>query len=126
MRSLVVFLFVAALTGSAAHAQNETEVLFGARCARCHGRDGAGRTTAAQKMHIPDLRSSKVQKLTDDEMFATIAEGRDHHNYPHVFRSLGLSDAQVRQLVKYIRELAKHPGATKHNAHARHRASDTN
>lgn len=89
------------------YAQNEAEVLYNARCARCHGRDGAGKTAASPKMSIPDLRSPQVQKLTDDQMFATIAEGARHHNYPHVFRSMGLSDGQVRQLVKYVRELGK-------------------
>lgn len=107
MRSFFVYFCLAALLLSTAYAQNEAQVLFDARCARCHGHDGAGKTAAAHKMSIPDLRSAPVQKLTDDELFDTIANGTRHHKYPHVFRSMGISDAQIRQLVKYVRELAK-------------------
>ena len=74
MRSFFVYFCLAALLLSTAYAQNEAQVLFDARCARCHGHDGAGKTAAAHKMAIPDLRSAPVQKLTDNELFDTIAK----------------------------------------------------
>ena len=87
-------------------AQDEAEALFKARCARCHGIDGSSKTDAGKKMGIPDLRSPKVQRLSDAELFETIAHGKDHRNYPHVFSELGLSDQQVKSLVKHLRTLA--------------------
>jgi len=87
-------------------AQDEAATLFKARCARCHGIDGSSKTDAGKKMGIPDLRSPKVQRLSDAELFETIAHGKDHRNYPHVFSDLGLSDQQVRSLVKHLRTLA--------------------
>jgi len=87
-------------------AQDEAAVLFKARCSKCHAIDGSGKTAAAKKLEIPDLRSPKVQRLSDAELFETIAHGKHHHNYPHVFYDLGLSDQQVKSLVKHLRSLA--------------------
>ena len=89
-----------------AMAQDEAAALFKARCARCHGLDGSSKTVAGKKMGIPDLRSAQVQHLSDDQLFETIAHGKDHRNYPHVFSDMGLSDRQVRSLVKHLRYLA--------------------
>jgi cytochrome c553 len=89
-----------------APAQDEAAVLFKARCSKCHAVDGSGKTAAGKKMEIPDLRSPKVQRLSDAELFETIAHGKDHRNYPHVFSDLGLSDQQIRQLVQHTRTLA--------------------
>ena len=87
-------------------AQDEAEALFKARCAKCHGIDGSSKTAAGKKMGIPDLRSPKVQRLSDAELFETIVHGKNHRNYPHVFSDLGLSDQQVKSLVKHLRTLA--------------------
>ena len=87
-------------------AQDEAAALYKARCARCHGIDGSSKTDAGKKMGIPDLRSPKVQRLSDAELFETIAHGKDHRNYPHVFSDLGLSDQQVKSLIKHLRTLA--------------------
>ena len=87
-------------------AQGEAPALYKARCAKCHGIDGSSKTDAGKKMGIPDLRSPKVQRLSDAELFETIAHGKDHRNYPHVFSDLGLSDQQVKSLVKHLRTLA--------------------
>jgi len=100
---LVALAIVLALP---ALAQNEAEALFKARCARCHGVDGSSKTEAGKKMGIPDLRSPKVQQLSDAELFETIYYGKGHHNYPHVFSKLGLSEQQVKSLVKHLRYLA--------------------
>jgi mono/diheme cytochrome c family protein len=89
-----------------ASAQDEAAALFKARCARCHGIDASSRTDAGKKMGIPDLRSPKVQRLSDAALFETIAHGKGHRTYPHVFSQLGLSDQQVKSLVKHLRSLA--------------------
>jgi mono/diheme cytochrome c family protein len=94
-----------------ATAQNEAEVLFKARCASCHGGDGTAKTAAAAKLQMPSLRSAEVQKLTDDQLYDTIALGTLHKNYPHNFLQKGMDEAQIRQLVRYIRSLAPKPAA---------------
>lgn len=102
MRKPVLVLTVLLLLGIG-HAQDEAEVLFKHRCAKCHGLDGAGRTAAGKRMQVPDLRSPQVQKRTDEELFKTIYNGAEHHNYPHVFQAQGVTEGEARRVVKYIR-----------------------
>jgi cytochrome c553 len=100
LATLAIVLAVPAL------AQDEAAVLFKARCSKCHAIDGSGKTAASKKLELPDLRSPKVQRLSDAELFEMIAHGKDHRNYPHVFSDLGLSDQQVKSLIKHLRTLA--------------------
>jgi cytochrome c553 len=76
-------------------------------CVNCHGTDGSGRTAAALKMKVGDLRSKQVRQMSDEDLYNTIAHGTHHKSYPHAFLHSGLTDAQVRGLVKYIRTLGK-------------------
>jgi mono/diheme cytochrome c family protein len=105
MRLLPLLAILVLLLGTAM-AQNEAEALYKGRCARCHGEDGAGNTEAGRKLATPNLRSRDIQKMSDEELFQTIAHGREHHRYPHVFSAMGISDVQVRALVQYVRSLA--------------------
>lgn len=72
-------------------------------CTTCHGADGSGNTPVGKSLKARDLGSEEVQKQPDDELAATIANGRG--KMP-AFKS-SLSDEQVKQLVTYIRSLAK-------------------
>ncbi len=96
---------LAALT-TPASAQDEGAALFKAKCSSCHGLDGSGRTAAAKKLDIPDLRSKDVQSLSDEALFQTIAHGSGHKESPHAFSYRGMPEEEVRLLVKHIRQLA--------------------
>ncbi len=72
-------------------------------CATCHGADGSGNTPVGKSLKARDLGSEEVQKQSDDELAATITNGRG--KMPG-FKS-SLSADQVQQLVTYIRSLAK-------------------
>jgi mono/diheme cytochrome c family protein len=72
-------------------------------CAQCHAADGSGNTPVGKALKARDLRSDEVQKQSDDELAATIADGRE--KMP-AYKS-SLSPEQVRELVTYIRALAK-------------------
>src|SRR5436190_22131873 len=50
--------------------------LFKAKCAMCHGPDGAGQTPTGKAMKIRDLRAADVQKATDKELNAAISDGK--------------------------------------------------
>lgn len=86
-------------------AQDEAAALFKSNCANCHNTNGDGKTLAARKMIIPDLRSPEIQKMSDEELFQTIASGTQHKQYPHTFLKKGMTAPQVRQLVGHIRTL---------------------
>lgn len=88
-------------------AQKGIQPVYEKNCATCHGSDGAGNTAAAKRMKIPDLRSKEVQHLSDKELFNTIAYGNGHKQYPHAWADKGMSGVLIRDLVDYLRELAK-------------------
>jgi mono/diheme cytochrome c family protein len=98
---IVVAAFCLIVSGLSA-AQN-AEKLYAEKCASCHAADGSGHTSAASKMKVPDLRSKRVKQMTDEELYASTAEGKSHENYPHAFLHVGLTEQQIRDLIKYIR-----------------------
>jgi mono/diheme cytochrome c family protein len=86
-------------------AYGEAPAAYSAQCASCHGADGRGKTNGAFKDQVPDLHSKKVQDLSDDELYDTIARGTKHRVYPHAYLYRGLKQIDIRDLVKYIRTL---------------------
>jgi cytochrome c6 len=94
---LVLFL------SSPARGQETGESLFKAKCAMCHGPDGAGKTTMGQALRIPDLHSPEVQKLSDAEFTQIVTKGKN--KMPAYEEKL--SKEQIMQLVGFIRDLAK-------------------
>jgi len=74
-------------------------------CAPCHGADGRGKANSTFKGSIADLRSKKVQDLSDDDLYETIARGAKHRDYPHAYLYRGLKEKDIRELVKYIRSM---------------------
>lgn len=99
-------LFVIVLASTTAQAQSgpsDGVVLFKAKCAMCHGPDGAGKTPMGQKLNVRDLHSPDVQKESDAGLSQVIAQGKG--KMPAF--SNKLSSDQVKLLVAYIREFAK-------------------
>jgi mono/diheme cytochrome c family protein len=96
---LIVF---SASTVRAAGAQGgaTAKSTFQAKCAMCHGPDGAG-SSVGKSMNIPNLRSDTVQKTSDAELAQVISDGKG--GMPP-FKS-SLSAAQIHALVKYVRTL---------------------
>ena len=76
-------------------------------CVSCHGSDGSGRKTPALGQ-VPDLRSKRIASLTDEQLYNTIAYGNGHQAYAHSFQRLGLADSELRQTVRYIRDMQAH------------------
>lgn len=87
-------------------AAQDAKELYSQKCASCHAADGSGHTAANSKMKIPDLRSPRIQQLSDDELYAATAQGKSHESYPHAFLHVGLTEKQIRELIQYIRTLA--------------------
>ena len=73
------------------------------KCSACHGADGKGETAMGKKSGLRDLASPEVQKLSDDELNTIIADGKD--KMPSYKKSL--KPDQIKELVAYIRSLAK-------------------
>lgn len=77
------------------------ENIFRAKCAVCHGIDGAGETANGKKLRVPDLRSNRVQELSDDELLDIVTNGkREMPSFGKKYRP-----NQLQQLVTYLRSL---------------------
>lgn len=77
--------------------------LFKSRCAGCHGAAGAGDTGIGKGMHLHSFASPDVQDKSDKELTAIITDGKGAMpSYKDK-----LSDAPIKDLVGYIRKLAK-------------------
>jgi mono/diheme cytochrome c family protein len=79
------------------------EDVFKAKCASCHGPDGAGKTAMGTALKIRDLRSDDVQKQTDADLNRIITKGKN--KMPAYDGKL--KKEQIEQLVGYVRALGK-------------------
>jgi mono/diheme cytochrome c family protein len=91
------------LLATAASAQGGGEKVYKAKCAGCHGVDGAGATPAGKATKARDFCSDEVKKETDDEWTAIIVKGKN--KMPSYDKKL--ADAEIKDLVAYIRGLCK-------------------
>ncbi len=76
---------------------------FKAKCAMCHGPNGAGDTVIGKNMKLRDLSSADVQKQSDAELANIISKGKGKMT---PFENK-LSKDQINDLVKHIRTLKK-------------------
>lgn len=78
---------------------------FDAKCAKCHGKDGRGKTTRGKLTHARDLTSAEWQnEVTDERLFNSISNGRGK-KMPGFKKQL--SEADIDALVAYVRRLKK-------------------
>jgi cytochrome c553 len=99
--TIAVALFV--LAPNLSWAADDGATLYKAKCAACHGADGAGKPAAK----IPSLVSDDAKKASDADLTDMIANGGKDKKAMHAFQAKGLSADQVKLLVNYIRELQK-------------------
>jgi mono/diheme cytochrome c family protein len=101
-RSLLMIVAGSFLLAAPAFGQGAAS-LFKSHCAGCHGAEGKGDTGIGKSMHLRALGSADVQKQSDKELTAWIADGKGAMpSYKDK-----LSGAQIKDLVGYIRELGK-------------------
>jgi len=99
------FVMLAALTLvialPAIAADPDGAALFKAKCATCHGADGAGQTSIGKSMKLRDLRSADVQKQTDIELTKIISGGKG--KMPGFGQKM--STADVMAVIAHVRTL---------------------
>jgi cytochrome c553 len=98
----IAIMAVSALTASAADAKETYEK----DCAKCHGKDGKGKTKMGEKYNAKDYTDAKVQEeLKDDAAIKAIKEGYKDKDGKQVMKpSEGLSDDEIKALVAYMRK----------------------
>jgi mono/diheme cytochrome c family protein len=102
-RTLLAALATAIILWGTALAAQDAAANYKAKCSACHGADAKGDTPVGKKMGIKDLASPEVQKMSDAELTAVIADGKD--KMPSYKKSL--KPEQIKELVGYVRSIAK-------------------
>lgn len=104
MKKLALFaiLFCIAFYTTPAQAEDGA-ALYKAKCATCHGPDGAGQTPVGKNMKLRDLGAAEVQGLSDADLELMIAEGGKDKKATHQFAKKGLTPDQIKALVAQVR-----------------------
>ena len=90
--TIVILALVGLLISSAAMAA-DGKALFDAKCKACHGPDG-------KKLAKANLTSQTIQAKADDELIKFVGT-----NPKHNFKTKGLSDADIKAVVTFIKTL---------------------
>jgi len=77
--------------------------LFKAKCAMCHGPNGAGDTAMGKNLKLRDMGSADVQKQSDADLNGIITNGKG--KMPKYDGKL--TKDQINDLVKFIQTLKK-------------------
>ena len=100
---LLIFVFLVVLTQKSAFSQTSGADTYKSKCAMCHGADGLGETPAGKMMKTPSFKSPESVKATDSEMIEVTKNGKAKMT---AFKDK-LTDAQIKDVVAYIRTLQK-------------------
>jgi len=103
-------LSVAILAASALSATaGDAKEIYEKDCAKCHGTDGKGDTKMGKKFGAKDYTDAKVQaELKDEAAIKAIKEGlKDKDGNKLMKPAEGLSDAEIKGLVAYMRKFKK-------------------
>ena len=99
---LVLVAAIAAFTLPAV-AQNTGAATYNAKCLMCHAADGSGNTPAGKAMKAPSLLAPAAVKEPTANLIAVTTTGKG--KMPAY--SAKLTDAQIKDVVAYIRTLQK-------------------
>lgn len=100
---LTLCILIAAPSAFAGGGGSDGTAIYKAKCAMCHGADGAGQTPMGKNMKLRALGSAEVQKQTDAELVKWIADGKG--KMPGYKGKL--TPADIDALVAFIRTLKK-------------------
>jgi cytochrome c6 len=102
IRTAALILLAASVTAPA-FAQSAGAATFKARCAMCHVPDGTAATPMAKAMKIVSFKDPAMVKASDAQFTTAIKDGKGKMKG---FAG-SLSDAQIKEVVSYIRTLQK-------------------
>ena len=100
---IMLVAILAATTVTSALAQGSGADTFKAKCAMCHGADGLASTPTGKMMKVPALNAPELVKATNADLIAATTNGKG--KMPAYTGKL--TDAQIKDVVAYIRTLQK-------------------
>jgi mono/diheme cytochrome c family protein len=96
-------ILLAASIAAPAFAQSAGADTYKAKCAMCHGPDGTASTPTGKAMKAPSFKDPAEIKVPDAELIAATKNGKG--KMPAYTGKL--TDAQIKDVVAYIRTLQK-------------------
>ena len=102
LATTIAALASACLLIGPARGQDAGEKVYKAKCATCHGADGAGATPVGKATKARDFRSDEVKKETDEEWTQIVVKGKS--KMPAYDKKL--TDAEIKEVVAYVRALS--------------------
>ncbi len=93
MVAVALFILIPSLSWA-----EDGAALYKAKCAMCHGPDGAGKPAAK----IPSLVSDDAKKKTDEELTKVVET-----NPKHAAVAKALTPDQVKAVIAHVRDLQK-------------------
>jgi mono/diheme cytochrome c family protein len=101
--SAAAVILLAASIVAPAFSQAPGAETYKAKCAMCHGADGLATSTMAKNMKIQSFKAPAMVKATDAQFIAATKNGKGTmKGYAGK-----LTDAQITDVIKYIRTLQK-------------------
>jgi mono/diheme cytochrome c family protein len=110
MRTHLKLLLVALFCAAAARGEADPKAAraWKAKCASCHGADGAGQTDQGKKLHVEDMTAATWQKgKTDGQIKNAIENGAKKGDAEMEGFKDKIDAAQIDLLVGYVRTLKK-------------------
>jgi len=101
VKTVALGALVLGLTTSTASSADSSADLFKAKCAMCHGENGAG------KGKVPALSSAEVQQKSDADFKTALEKGVKNDKGMMPGYGGKLTPEQIDELVKYVRSLKK-------------------
>ena len=96
-------LLLAASIAAPVFAQSAGANTYKAKCAMCHGPDGTAATPVGKMMKVPSFKDPVLVKTSEAALIAVTKDGKG--KMPAYNGKL--TDAQIREVVSYIRTLQK-------------------
>lgn len=96
-------ILLAASIAAPAFAQSAGADTYKSKCAMCHGPDGTAAVPMGKMYKIPSFKDPAVVKSSDAELAAITKDGKG--KMPAYTGKL--TDAQIKEVVSYIRTLRK-------------------
>lgn len=101
--SAAAVILLAASIAVPAFSQASGAATYKAKCAMCHGADGLATSTMAKNMKIQSFKAPAMVKATNVQLFTSTKNGKN--KMPAYAGKL--TDAQIKDVVAYIRTLQK-------------------
>jgi len=110
MRTYLKLLLLGLICAASARGEADPKAAraWKAKCASCHGADGAGQTDQGKKLHVEDMTAASWQKSkTDAQIKNAIENGAKKGDAEMEGYKDKIDAAQIDLLVAYVRTLKK-------------------